>query len=107
MIQKVDNAALTFVGGSIGYERYVPLGLDYIPLIFVFAKPGVNTAGLEPDQYTILPSLTAGVTAIGYIIDGSNVYINADSALFSSAPVVSVVILKNPYTLDTVSRTYP
>lgn len=106
MVQKVDNGAMTNTGGGLGYERTVAHGLSYTPLAFAFILPGTNSLSLEPNQYSIVvPSI--GVSGYYYSVDSASVYITADPFFFTDPPTVAVVVLKNPYTLDTVNRTYP
>lgn len=106
MVQKVDVGVMSNTGGGLGFERSVSHGLNYTPLVFVFILPGTNSLTLEPTQYNFVPP-PVGVSGYYYTVNASSVYITADPFYFSSLPTISVVVLKNPYTLDTVNRTYP
>lgn len=106
MLQKVDLGATINTGGGLGYERTVAHGLSYTPLGFAFILPGANSLGLATDRYYLVPP-PIGVAGFYYTIDSTNVYVTADPFYFSSPPVVSIVVLKNPYTLEVVNKVYP
>lgn len=106
MIHKVDHGVMTNTGGGLGYERTVSHGLGYTPLAFVFMKPGTNTLGLDANRYGIVEP-PVGASSKYYTVDATNVYITADTAAFSAAPTVSVVVLKDPFTRDVVNVSFP
>ena len=106
MVQKIDNGVMSNTGLGLGYERIVPHGLPYVPLAFAFIMPTVNTLGLTNNEYSIIPDST-GVAGYYYQITSTSIYVTADPFFFASPPTIAIAILKNPYTLDTVARTYP
>ncbi len=105
-LHKVDNDTMSNTGGGLGYERTVTHGLTYTPVVFVFIKPSINTLGLNVDRYCIVPPPT-GVAGIYFTVSATSVYVTADSFSFSSAPTVSVVVLKDPLAKEAVNITYP
>lgn len=105
-IHMVKNVSMTNTGGGLGLEATVTHGLGYTPLAFVFMKPNANGYGLPASSYGyVMPP--AGVSGRYYTVNSTSVYVTADSASFPNTPQLSVVILKNPFTLQTVNVSYP
>lgn len=104
MVHKVVPSGTSSSGGN--YVATIAHGLPYTPITFAFIRPGVNTLGLDADKYYIMPP-PVGVSAFYYTVDATNVSIVIDSFYFSSAPSVSVVVLKDPLQMQTVGITYP
>lgn len=101
MIHKVDHGAMTNIGGGI-LERVVTHNLGYAPMVFVYMQPGANTLSLSTTRYGIvMPQV--GVSGRYYENSSTTVRVVADTTFFNGTPNVSVVIMKNPFDLDTVS----
>lgn len=106
MVSMVRHSAMTNTGAGLGYEYSVNHNLGYAPLAFVFLRPGTNALGLATDKYGIVMA-PIGVTGRYFTVDAQRVYVTADSGSFSTPPLVSVVILKDPFARETVSRVFP
>lgn len=105
LVHQVKQVTMTNTGG-LGWEYNLTHGLGYTPTAFAFIKPSTNTLGLPTDKYGYVPP-PVGVAGRYYTAGANNVYVTADSTYFTAAPTVSIVVFKNPYTLETVSMTYP
>lgn len=105
-LHSVNHSAMINTGSGLGWERTVAHNLGYVPQAFAFLKPGTNTLGLPTDKYLLVPP-PVGVTSVYYTVTGSGVYVTADSTIFTSAPSVSVVILKDPFTRDVINVSFP
>lgn len=106
MVHLVNHGVVTT--GGLGRSRTVTHGLGYIPRTFVFVKPGSGSTqfGMTNGQYYIVPP-PVGVAGGYFEVDESTVYVTFDSTYFSSSTEVSVVVLKDPFNKQLVSRTYP
>ena len=104
MIHKVAPSATVLSGGN--YIATIAHGLPYTPIAFVFILPGVNTLGMDADKYYIVPP-PVGVSGFYYTVDSTNVSVVIDPFYFSTAPFVSVVILKDPLQMQNIAVTYP
>ncbi len=104
MVHKVAPSPTVLSGGS--YIVNIAHGLPYTPIAFAFMRPGTNTLGLDADKYYIMPP-PVGVSGFYYTVDGTNVSIVIDPTYFSSAPNISVVVLKDPLQMETIGVTYP
>lgn len=106
LVQMVKTGTMSNTGGGLGREFTVNHGLGYTPTAFVFMRPGANTISLPTTEYGyVMPPI--GVSGRYYTVDSTSVYVTADSGIFSTNPLISVVILKNPFTLETVNVSYP
>ncbi|MEO5499469.1 MAG: hypothetical protein ABIR46_03145 [Candidatus Saccharimonadales bacterium] len=104
MVHKVDYGVSALNAGY--YTRTVAHGLSYIPLGFCFVKLGTNSIGANPTyHYSVAPSV--GVAVSDYNIDATNMNMRTDSFYVSGAPNFSSVILKDPFSKETIARTYP
>lgn len=106
LVHSVTHGTMTNTGGGLGWEFNAPHSLGYIPTAFAFLKPSTNSLSLPTDKYGYVMG-PVGVSGRYYTSSSSNIYVTADSTSFTAEPTVSVVILKNPFTLETVSRTFP
>lgn len=112
MIHKVNHGTMSSIAGS--YFRTVAHDLPYTPTVLVFMRPGANSLGLPTDNYGIVMP-PVGVSGRYYVVDyaisgqGGNGFVTvwADPSYFSSPPNVSIVILKDPFARQLISRTYP
>lgn len=106
MIHMVNHGAMSNTGGGLGRERTVSHGLGYVPMTFVFMRPGTNSLALNTDRYGIvMPPI--GSSGRYFTVDTSSVYVTADSSFFSTNPLISVVIFKAPFVMQTINRTFP
>jgi hypothetical protein len=105
MVHKVVEQAMEI--GPSSWIATISHGLDYIPTVFAFLKPGANSNGFPTDRYMMLaPSI--GAQPAFYNVDGSNVHIDATGEIFNQGvPRVSVVVLKDPLIKEAVNITYP
>lgn len=110
-IHRIRHATMSSSGGDYWYD--IPHGLPYTPMVLVFIRPRNNTLGLPQNRYGIVMP-PVGVSGRWFLVDQSNsgrggvgrVLVFADGGFFSQAPFVSVVMLKDPFIKQIVSRTY-
>jgi hypothetical protein len=112
VVHKVDNGIMTLISGT--YFRVVAHDLPYTPTVLVFMRPGTNSLGLSANNYGIVMppiGISGRYFVVDYAVSGQGgvgyVTVLADSSYFSSAPTVSVVILKEPINRNLVPRTFP
>lgn len=106
LVHMVRKVTMVNTGGGLGYEYTLNHNLGYTPTAFAFLKPGTNSLGQPVGKYTyVMPPV--GVSGRYYTTNSTSVYVTADSSYYSDAPEISIVVLKNPYTLRTVNRTFP
>lgn len=105
MLHKVVEQAMTI--GPDGWNTTISHGLSYIPIVFVFMKPGANTGGYATTRYMLLAP-PIGINDATYEVDSSNVYITAFGDVFNGGiPRVSVVVLKDPIAKETINVSFP
>jgi len=105
MVHKVDNGVSVLDGGGY-YVRAVAHGLSYVPMGFAFVQYGANIVGHNATYYySISPAV--GVSVSNYALDGTNMTMRTDSFYVSAASNFSAVILKDPFSKETVARTFP
>lgn len=105
MLHKVVDQTLS-IGGS-GWVSTIPHGLNYVPTVFAFIKPGTNSNGFPSDRYMLLAPPVQGQIAY-FTVDSTNVYITADGSVSNlGVPRVSIVVLKDPLIKEVVSIGYP
>lgn len=103
MVHKVDYGLSVKTGD---FYRTVAHGLPYVPLAFSFVRGATTGTGHNPDYLYIAPP-PIGVAPYHYTVDATNVQTYIGSAFAFSPPAVSTVILKDPFSKQTVSRTFP
>jgi len=104
-LHKVAHGSMSVDAG--GWIATIPHGLSYVPTAFAFIKPNANSAGLDPDKYTIVPP-PVGVGVFYYLVDATSVTLFADGSLLNLAvPEYSVVVLKDPFTKDIINVSFP
>lgn len=106
MVHQVDHGSMSNTGGGLGWERTVTHNLGYKPLAFAFIKPSTNTQSYPTDRYFIVHS-PVGASSFYYQVTSTSVYVTLDNAAFSATPMVSVVILKDPFTRSTINMSFP
>lgn len=106
MVHQVTNITMSNTGGGLGWEAIVSHNLGYTPIAFAFLSPGTNGLGLPTGKYGIVPT-AVGVSGRYYSASSTNVYITADNFDFTGTPTVSVVILKDPFTRETINLSFP
>jgi hypothetical protein len=106
LVHMVRNAPMVNTGGGLGWEYSVNHGLDYTPTAFAFIAPGANSLGYPVGEYGYVPG-PVGASGMYYTVNATSVYMTADNDFFTGTPQASIVVLKNPFTLQTINRTYP
>lgn len=106
MLHKVDYGPLP-VGGVLGYEKTISHNLGYTPTVFVYMKPGSNTFGLDPNRWIIVPTVSGTGNFALYEVTNSTVTVYGDNFALTGSPEISVVILKDPFNKQTITKTYP
>lgn len=110
-IHMVRHATMSAGGGDYWYE--IDYSLPYTPLVLVFLRPRANELSLPQNRYGIVMP-PVGVSGRWYRVDegalgrggAGKVLVFADGGWFSQAPDVSVVVLKDPFLKQLVTRTY-
>lgn len=106
LVHQVKTGTMVNDGVGLGWSFYLNHNLGYTPTVFVFMKPSTNSLSLPTTSYGyVMPPV--GVSGRYYTAGPTNVYVTADSTDFSAAPTISIVVLKNSFTLETVNRTFP
>lgn len=106
LIHMVDHGAMSNTGGGLGRERTVNHNLGYVPFAFVFIQPGPNALGYDQTRYCIIPP-PIGVSSVYFSVSSTSVYVTSDSIDFSTNHNVSVVVLKNPFNQQVITRSFP
>lgn len=103
MVHKVDNGTMTSSGD---WTRTISHGLSYTPVVFAFIRVGNNAFGLAQNRYYVVPP-QIGITPFDYTVTATSVTVRASGPDFSDAPQVSIVVLKDPFSKQTVDVSFP
>lgn len=104
MIHQVETADMSVSGGF--YVRTTTHGLGYIPHGFAYIKPGANTAGLSTSRYYLMPHGIGAQTA-NYSITTTTLAMRADNSILTGTPTSTAVVLKDPFSKETVNVSFP
>lgn len=112
LVHRVYSTTMFSSGGN--FYATVSHGLPYTPLVFAYIKPSTNTIGRDTNRYYMMHP-PVGATDETYMIDVSyngmggngSVVAFASGFAYSSAPEVSIVILKDPFLKNIVNVSFP